>query len=89
MRKRCNECLLSDSKIVSDERCSQILRDCARTGNHFLCHKGTLMNEDIVCRGFYDEGIGHDRPNQALQVAHRLGLVDFTEPGENDGSEPA
>jgi hypothetical protein len=87
MKKRCGECLLSDNKIVSDERRSHILRDCARTGNHFLCHKGSLVDEDIVCRGFYDEGIGHDSPNQAMQLAHRLWLTDFTEPGENDGSE--
>jgi hypothetical protein len=86
MRKRCDECLFSDAKIVSGERRSQILRSCARTGNHFLCHKGTLVNENIVCRGFYDEGLGHDRPNQALQIASRLGLVVFVEPGEQDGS---
>jgi hypothetical protein len=50
------------------------------------CHKGTIVNEDIVCRGFYDEGLGHDRPNQALQIASRLGLAVFIEQPDKEMS---
>ena len=77
MSKRCSECLMSDGKIVGDARKAELLRDCKRSGRYFLCHKGTITNEAIVCRGFYDTV-----PNQALQVADRLGLVAFVEPKE-------
>lgn len=70
MSKRCSECLLTDGKIVSDERRDGLLRDCERSGRYFLCHKGTIEGAAIVCRGFYELGT-----NQTVQVATRLGLV--------------
>lgn len=77
MSKRCAECLLSKGKIVSDKRKELILDDCKRSGKYFLCHKGTMNGEAIVCRGFFDTV-----PNQAVQIASRLGLVAFVEPKE-------
>jgi len=68
---------MSDGKIVGDARKDQILRDCKRSGRYFLCHKGTIADEAIVCRAFFDTV-----PNQAVQVAERLGLVAFVEPKE-------
>jgi len=75
MSKRCEQCLMSKGKIVSDSRRDEILEQCERSGKYFLCHKGSMVNEEIVCRGFYDEV-----PNQALRMASRLGIVKFTEP---------
>jgi len=77
MSKRCAECLMSDGKIVSDRRRASLLRECQRKGTYFLCHKGTIAGEAIVCRGFYDTG-----SNQMCRIADRLGVVDFTEPGK-------
>lgn len=67
--KRCDQCLLSQAKIVSDDRRAQVLEECRRTGRYFLCHKSTRA---VVCRGFFDT-----EPNQVCQVADRLGLVQF------------
>ncbi|KIL42101.1 hypothetical protein SD70_02655 [Gordoniibacillus kamchatkensis] len=52
--KRCNECLFSANKIVSDERKAEVLADCALNDAHFICHKATLKGKDVCCRGFYD-----------------------------------
>ncbi len=73
--KRCDQCLYSTAKIVSDPRRLQVLNDCKRTGKYFLCHKSTIQGRAVVCRGFFDT-----EKNQACQVAERLGLVEFTEP---------
>jgi len=40
--KRCNECLFSKSKIVTDARRIELLDACKRTGKYFLCHKATI-----------------------------------------------
>lgn len=50
MEKRCNECLFSKAKIVSDKRRDGILGHCERTGRYFVCHK----TKAAMCRGFYD-----------------------------------
>lgn len=73
--KRCNECLYSKRKIVTDERRAELLESCKKTGRYFLCHKGTGAGGAVVCRGFYDV-----EPNQACQVAGRLGLTVFVNP---------
>lgn len=70
--KRCNECLFSNNKIVSDERKLNLLEQCARTGRYFLCHKHRGVA--VVCRGFFDE-----QANPMCQVAERLGAVDLVE----------
>ena len=76
--KRCDECLFSSAKIVSDGRRLDVLEECRRTGKYFLCHKGTIRGRAVVCRGFYD-----NEPNQACQVAGRLGIAVFVDPDEN------
>jgi hypothetical protein len=73
--KRCDQCLFSSAKIVSDKRRKQVLLECRRKGTYFLCHKSTMAGRAVVCRGFFEI-----ERNQACQVAARLGLVEFTEP---------
>lgn len=73
--KRCDQCLYSSAKIVGDERRADVLESCRRTGSYFLCHKATIHGRAVVCRGFFDA-----EPNQACQVAERLGLVEFVDP---------
>ena len=53
--KQCNECLFSDQKIVSDKRKTAILKDCLKRDAHFICHKATLVGQDVCCRGFYEK----------------------------------
>lgn len=73
--KRCDQCLYSTAKVVSDKRREALLRACRRSGRYFLCHKATLAGKAVVCRGFFDT-----ERNQACRVAERLGLVEFTKP---------
>jgi hypothetical protein len=53
-RERCNQCLFSKNKIVSDKRRKQLIQDCAKTDNHFICHKGTLRGVEVCCAGFHE-----------------------------------
>ena len=82
--KRCDECLFSNAKIVSDERKADVLDQCVRTDTHFVCHKHTireLLREgvgdgNVCCRGFYD----HDpAATSAMRIAGRLGIVVFVD----------
>lgn len=75
--KRCDECLYSSAKIVGDERRADVLQSCRQSGRYFLCHKSTMRGAAVVCRGFFDA-----EPNQSCQVADRLGLVLFVDPGK-------
>jgi hypothetical protein len=77
--KRCNQCLFSSAKIVSDERRADLLAGCAAEDRHFVCHKATIAGheQDVCCRGFFDEmdGVG-----QLRRIAERLGVVRFVDP---------
>lgn len=70
--KRCDQCLLSDNKIVSDKRRNEVLRECVKNDTHFICHK----HHDVCCRGFYDQDPG---ASNLMRIAGRLGCVQFVE----------
>lgn len=80
-KKRCNECLYSSQKIVSDERREQIIEDCLEKDHFFVCHKGSLCSpkKTIVCRGFYD---AHKKDVLPLRIAEMLGgIIEVEEKG--------
>lgn len=79
--KRCDQCLFSSGKIVSDRRRMSVLRECEKKGTYFICHKATIAGRAVICRGFFET-----QRNMACQVADRLGLVEFTAP--DAGTEP-
>ena len=60
--KRCNECLFSNNKIVSDERKAEIIEDCLTNDTFFVCHK----TDNTCCRGFWDN---HNRDTLILRLA--------------------
>lgn len=66
--ERCDECLFSKDKIVSDARRKQILTDCRRRDSHFICHK----SKDVCCRGFYEK-----QSCNLIRIAGRLGAIEF------------
>ena len=85
MRKRCNECLFSDGKIVPDKRRDELLAECERRDTHFICHKATIAHtaglltreeSNVCCRGFYDRD---PRATAAMRLAHYLGIVVFVD----------
>ncbi len=71
-QKRCDACLFSAARLVSEQRKSLILRECDAKHTAFQCHKATLLGQYIVCRGFYDE---HD--SLVVGLAKLLNVVDF------------
>jgi hypothetical protein len=72
--KCCQNCLLSPDAIVSPERVTQIIGDCAQNDNHFTCHKASMEDKDICCRRFYDE-FGH--VGKLLRMAKHWNVVEF------------
>lgn len=74
MREKCNECLFSGSKIVSDKRRRQVLSECRQSNSHFICHKATIAGESICCRGFYDT-----QTSNLMRIAQRLNAVEFVD----------
>jgi hypothetical protein len=73
-RERCNQCLFSPDKIVSDKRRKQILRECAQTDTHFVCHKGTIAGVEVCCAGFH-EAFPH--VGNLHRIAGRMGWVEL------------
>jgi len=74
MSKQCDQCLFSKNKIVSDARMRQVLKECARTDTHFVCHKSSMVKGTACCRGFYDRD--PDASN-LMRIAGKLGAVEF------------
>jgi hypothetical protein len=74
MAERCDQCLFSKDKIVSDTRMRQVLAECERKDQHFTCHKATLCDEDACCRAFYDRD---PMRTNLMRIAARLGVVRF------------
>ena len=65
-KERCNQCLFSPEKIVSNERRRQILTDCKANDAHFDCHK----EKDVCCRGFYETN-----STNLMRIAQRMGMI--------------
>jgi len=75
LKEKCNQCLFSADKIVSNKRRTEVLQECKQNDSHFNCHKF----RDVCCRGFFDT-----QDSQMIQIAKRLNVVNFVE--ENDNS---
>ena len=73
-KERCNECLYSKDKIVSDERRKNLLSDIQNKDSHFVCHKATIKNEDVCCKGFYDSSTSN-----MIRISQRLNMVEFVD----------
>jgi hypothetical protein len=74
--KRCDQCLFSANKIVSDSRKTKLLKEIARAQSYFVCHKATINGKETCCRGFYDTMGG---ASQMVRIAERLSAVKFVE----------
>lgn len=73
--KPCDQCLFSDKKIVTDERKDEILNTCSQDETHFICHKGSIIGQDIVCNGFYRK-----LTTPYLELMKQLGRIEFVDP---------
>ncbi len=75
MEERCDQCLYSADKIVSDARRSQLLRDIKSKDGYFICHQATIAGREIACRGDWDSRAC----GQMGRIAQRLNAVRFVQ----------
>jgi len=73
--KRCDQCLFSDAKIVSEDRKKDLIRDLIQKGMYFECHKGTIANEPMMCKGWYDKYIPQD---SITKLCFDIGKYEFS-----------
>lgn len=72
MDRKCDQCLYSPDKIVSDARRKEILRELNRQDTHFICHKASALGEQVACAGDMEaRGCG-----QLGRIMGRLGGIE-------------
>jgi len=81
---RCDECLFTKGRVVSELRKRDILKHCYREGSYFICHKASLKGRAVICRGFAESQDGAG--NQAIQVAKFLGCIRYVDPATGEPS---
>lgn len=70
-KKRCDQCLFTDKKIVSDERKEELLEEIKKDDSYFVCHKASIKKEnDVCCRGFYESQL-----TTPVQLPYRFGKL--------------
>lgn len=75
MTERCDQCLYGPNKIVSNERRADIILHLNKLDSYFICHKASIVGQEIACRGDWEQrGCG-----QLGRIAGRLGVVEFVE----------
>ena len=73
MAEKCNECLFTEGRIVSARRMKEIVTNARKKDSFFVCHKASIKDQTVVCRGYYDS----QPPSQLERIAGRLGMVEF------------
>lgn len=59
---------------MSDKRRDEILEKTFITGDYFVCHKASLVDESVMCRGFYE---ANKRGHLLIKLGKMLGLIKF------------
>lgn len=80
MKRKCDQCLFTKNKIVSDKRKQDIIQSTVAKQGFFECHKATIAGEKHCCRGYFDQ-LGHT--SQMVRIAGRLGTIEFSLPEKN------
>lgn len=80
--ERCDECLFSKDKIVSERRKKEVIREACQGQGYFICHK----TDDACCRGFFDS---YGYSIQIYRIASRLGFVIWLDAAGDETGEPA
>ena len=77
----CKNCLLTKNRLVSPQRAKDILSGCKENQTHFICHKATMEDEEIVCSTFYTKLGEH---SQMVRIAKRLNMIEFVEQPDSE-----
>jgi len=80
----CDSCILrkdegSITPHLTPGRVEQMLRDATKRQSCIPCH-ATLDGPQAICRGYYELRDSLEYANATLQIAERLGFVEFMEP---------
>jgi hypothetical protein len=78
----CDTCIFRPGNLMrlSRGRVAQMVRDATRAEGCIICHDTSYGAEPAVCRGFFDL-----HPTQPLQVADRLGFIEWQRPPQEEG----
>lgn len=74
--KQCDQCLFTNNRVVSARRYQQIVKDCIQKQSFFVCHKASINEETICCKGYFDKLGSY---SQLIRIAERLNAVQFIE----------
>jgi len=78
--RMCDTCIFrpGNKMDLRDGRVEQMVRDAARNQSCIPCHQTLEFSDGAagqsVCRGFFDR-----HPTAPLQIAERMGLIEFTD----------
>ena len=73
----CNNCLLSQNRIVSPARANEVISECLENNTHFVCH----LHESTCCNSFY---FAYMHLILKLKIFTVLGWIKFTNDGEKN-----
>jgi len=79
MNSKCDQCLFTKNRVVSSVRMAEIVDECLAHDTYFECHKGTIVHDHIVCRGFYDL---YKYDVLVTRIACMYNFIDFVEVGK-------
>lgn len=54
----------------------ELVEQCLQEDKYFECHKGTIVGEHLVCRGFWNK---HKNDVLPLRLAQMFELVEYVE----------
>lgn len=78
--RQCDQCLFTANRVVSEARAKQIVRDCLKTDDWFVCHKFSVLGLKVCCRGFWDR---HKSDVYPLRIAQMfISAVKFVMPSK-------
>lgn len=75
-REMCSTCIFRPGNLMSlrPGRVKDMVAEARAEESAIICHS-TLSGDNAACRGFFDR-----YPTQPLQIAERLGLIEWVEP---------
>lgn len=78
MDKPCNTCIFSKNTPISQERFEELRASWAAKGVQQECHKATIEQQHIACRGHFNRWLAGELPYPLDQVQAELGWGNLT-----------
>lgn len=77
MGKKCGTCIFRPGSLMKLDggRVAEMVREATAEGTAIICHATLEREGQAVCRGFFEK-----HPTPALQVAGRMGVIEWDKP---------